>query len=64
MAALLLLQELVVALAGLVEKFEQQFMLVAARILEEEKLKDRTSPIIIGEAAGGWTIVSQPVIGI
>lgn len=59
-----LFQELVVALAGLVEKFEQQFMVVAARISEEEKAKDRASPVIVAETAGGWTVVSQPGLGI
>ncbi|XP_070187994.1 regulatory-associated protein of mTOR-like isoform X2 [Littorina saxatilis] len=44
-------KELVVALAGLVEKFEQQFMVVAARISEEEKAKDRASPVIVAETA-------------
>lgn len=44
-------RELVVALAGLVEKFEQQFIVVATRIIEEEKAKDRSSPVIMGETA-------------
>lgn len=52
------------AFGGLVEKFEQQFVLVAARIAEEEKQKDRSSPVIVAEAAGGWSLVSQPGIGI
>ena len=59
-----LLQVLVVALAGLVEKFEQQFVVVATRIMEEEKAKDRSSPVIVAEAAGGWSVVSQPGLGI
>ena len=52
------------ALAGLVEKFEQQFVVVATRIIEEEKVKDRSSPVIVAEAAGGWSVVSQPGLGI
>ncbi|XP_076441319.1 regulatory-associated protein of mTOR-like isoform X2 [Babylonia areolata] len=52
-------KELVVALAGLVEKFEQQFMLVAARISEEEKGKDRSSPVIVAEAADSNSITSN-----
>ena len=52
------------ALAGLVEKFEQQFVVVATRIFEEEKAKDRSSPVIVAEAAGGWSVVSQPGLGI
>ena len=46
------------ALAGLVEKFEQQFTVIAARIFEEDKGKDRSSPVIVGETTGGWSLVS------
>ncbi|KAL8576686.1 hypothetical protein ACOMHN_025161 [Nucella lapillus] len=52
-------KELVVALAGLVEKFEQQFMVVAARIIEEEKAKDRSSPVIVAEAADSNSVNSS-----
>nr|KAG5714826.1 hypothetical protein BaRGS_000314 [Batillaria attramentaria] len=53
-------KELVVAFSGLVEKFEQQFVVVAARVAEEEKQKDRSSPVIVGEAAGASAPLTLP----
>ncbi|XP_025084218.1 regulatory-associated protein of mTOR-like isoform X3 [Pomacea canaliculata] len=52
-------KELAVAFGGLVETFEAQFVVVAARIAEEEKQKDRSSPVIVGETSGGWSLVAQ-----
>lgn len=52
------LQELAVAFGGLVVQFEGQFAAVASQMLEEEKLKDRNTPIVSAEAPGGWNVVT------
>ncbi|XP_071105465.1 regulatory-associated protein of mTOR-like isoform X1 [Haliotis cracherodii] len=57
-------KELAVAFGGLVVQFEGQFAAVASQMLEEEKLKDRNTPIVSAEAPGGWNVVTPGTDGL
>ncbi|XP_041364724.1 regulatory-associated protein of mTOR-like isoform X2 [Gigantopelta aegis] len=54
-------KELTVAFCGLVHQFDTQFAAVAAQVLEEEKSKDKMTPIVTAEAPGGWNLVTQSI---
>ncbi len=54
---LLLLQELVVAIQGLIAQFEKQFSAVALQYLEGEKQREQ-HPLVAAVALGGWNVVT------